>query len=115
MTVGVKSWPIASGVLTVVVFGLLSCAVGCQKKSAAFPLSMATVQQIHSGSMSFEERGAAVFVAVTDRFGDCHIHRLDYQGLSKVQAVAILKTKVAELEKAHTTPSAAPNGAESRR
>lgn len=76
---------------------------GCQKKSVVFPLSMATVRQIHDGQVAFEERGDEIFAVVTDRFGDCHIHRLDYQGLSKAQAVAILQAKLAELEKVRAT------------
>ena len=75
--------------------------VGCTKKSSAFPLSVQAVQQMsptNSMRISFEERSGEIFVSVTDKFGDSHIHKLELGTLSKQQAVAILKQKQIELE-----------------
>ncbi len=89
----------ASCILLVVVSVAINGASGCKAKSSAFPLSLATLQQTHSGQIAFEERGGQIFVTVTDEFGDSHIHLLDYRGVSNVKALEILKAKQAELRK----------------
>ncbi len=48
--------------------------------------------------ISFEEKHGEIFVAVVDRRGDSHIHRLVYEGTPKQQALEILKKKQAEFE-----------------
>jgi hypothetical protein len=83
-----------------VVLAAFGGAAGCRRKPSAFPLSLATVGQIHSGRISVEERGGEIFVTVTDRFGDAHIHLLDHQGHSRQDAVEILRRKQSELERA---------------
>jgi hypothetical protein len=83
-----------------VAFVALCIMTGCKQKPSAFPLSLATLEQIHSGQLSFEERDGEVFVSVTDRSGDCHIHRLDYGEHSRQEALDILRKKQTELEKA---------------
>ena len=70
------------------------------QKSSAFPLSLTTLEQIHSGQLSFEERDGEVFVSVTDPSGDRHIHRLDDGEHSRQEALEILRKKQTELEKA---------------
>jgi hypothetical protein len=52
----------------------------------------------NSEHISFEERGGEIFVSVGDRSGDAHIHKLIYEGISKQQALEILKQKQTELE-----------------
>jgi hypothetical protein len=74
---------------------------GCTKNVPAFPLSVQQVQQLsptNSTRISFEERGGEIFVSVTDKFDDSHIHKLQPGTLSKQQAVEILKQKQIELE-----------------
>ena len=92
-----------------VVLAALGGTAGCHEKSSAFPLSLATLATIHDGRISFEERRGEIFVHLTDRFGDSHIHLLDYRGVSKEQALEILKAKQVELEKASAEPSAGAN------
>jgi hypothetical protein len=75
-------------------------AVGCNAKSAGFPLSVQQVRQMsptNSETISFEERRGEILVSVTDKYGDSHIHRLEFGTLSKQQALDLLKQKQAEL------------------
>jgi hypothetical protein len=95
-----------SFVILIGVLAALGGAGGCREKSSAFPLSFATVEQIHSGGISFKERGGEIFVSVTDQSGDTHIHLLDYQGHSRQEALEILRRKQSELEKAAPSASA---------
>ena len=88
----------SSSMLILVLCVALSGVAGCKGKSSAFPLDLATLEKTHDGRISFEERGGEIFVRVTDRFGDCHIHRLEYQGVSRAKAREILRAKQAELE-----------------
>ena len=86
-----------SAVCSVLCFG----AVGCTGKSSAFPLSLETVRQLSStntAQISFVERGGDLFVSVTDRHGDSHIHKLDLGTNSKPQALELLNQKQAELK-----------------
>ena len=48
--------------------------------------------------ISFEERGGEIFVSVSDKPGDSHIHKLEFGTVSKQQALDILKQKQIELE-----------------
>ena len=52
----------------------------------------------NSTRISFEERGGEIFVTLTDKLGDNHIHKLELGTLSKQQALDILKQKQIELE-----------------
>lgn len=78
----------------------LSLAAGCKPKPSAFPLSLATLEAIHSGVLSFEEREDDIFVSISDPSGDRHIHRLDHTGHSRKEVLEILQRKRAELEQA---------------
>ena len=75
-------------------------ASGCQPQSSAFPLSLQTVHKLdpsNTTQMSFEEKGGEIFVSVTDKHGDGHIHQLSHEGVSKQQALEILQRKQNEL------------------
>jgi hypothetical protein len=48
--------------------------------------------------ISFEERHGDIFVTVVDKYKDGHIHKLNYAGVSKQEALAVLKQKQSELE-----------------
>ena len=87
--------------LLAVCLALCLGAVGCTGKSSAFPLSVQEVRQLsptNSTRISFEERSGEIFVSVTDKLGDSHIHKLEFGTLSKQQALDILKQKQIELE-----------------
>jgi hypothetical protein len=77
----------------------LAVAAGCNPEPSGFPLSIGTVQKIESGSLNYEEREGKIMVSVVDRFGDCHIHVLNHDGMTKAQALSILKTKQEDLKK----------------
>ena len=89
-------------IVLIVVAAILGGATGCREKPSAFPLSLATLEKIQDGQISFEVRGDEIFVHVIDRFGDAHIHRLDRQGVSKQKALEILKDKEIELARVNT-------------
>ena len=90
--------------LMVLAAGLALClgAAGCgQHQSLAFPLSLETVRQLsatNTAQISFQERGKEIFVTVVDKHGDGHIHKLSYEGISRQQALDLLKQKQTELE-----------------
>ena len=87
--------------LSVVCSALCLGSVGCTGKSSAFPLSLETVRQLSSTNtahISFAERDEDLFVSVTDRHGDSHIHQLDLGTNSKPHAVELLRQKQAELK-----------------
>jgi hypothetical protein len=77
---------------------LVSSETGCNSRPSGPRLGIGTVQQIRDGQISFEEKGGRILVSVTDRYGDCHIHVLDHTGISREQALEILKQKEAELK-----------------
>jgi hypothetical protein len=52
----------------------------------------------NTAQMSFQERDGGIFVTVVDKSGDGHIHKLSYEGISKQQALELLKQKQTELE-----------------
>jgi hypothetical protein len=52
----------------------------------------------NTAQISFEERGGEIFVTVVDKYGDGHIHKLSYEGISKQKALEMLKQKQTELE-----------------
>lgn len=89
-------------IMKVIVIACLSIAVavisGCKPEPTGFPLSIPTVQKIDSGSLVFEERQGKIMVSITDKFGDCHIHILNHDGMAKADAIAILKRKQQELK-----------------
>ncbi len=70
---------------------------GFPARSSAFPMSVTALEQIHDGQISFEEKHGEIFVHVTDRYQDGHIHRIDHPGMSKEQALERLKAKQVEL------------------
>ena len=78
------------------------CAAGCgRQQSSAFPLSVETVRQMsatNTAQISFQERGEEIFVTVVDKHGDGHIHKLSFEGISRQQALELLKQKQTELE-----------------
>jgi hypothetical protein len=92
---------------TVAAFVALCITTGCKHKPSAFPLSVASLGEIHSGQISYEEHDGEIFVSITDPSGDCHIHRLDYSGYSKQAALEVLTVTQAELEKADKHAAAA--------
>jgi hypothetical protein len=67
-----------------------------------------SLAQIHDGSISFEEKRGKIFVHMADPFGDGHIHLLNYEGVSKANALEILKAKQEELERARAEHSVKP-------
>ena len=74
---------------------------GCSGKSSAFPLSLQQVRQmspVNSTHISFEERGGEIFVSVTNKIGDSHIHKLELGAVSRQKSLDILKQKQIELE-----------------
>ncbi len=74
---------------------------GCREQTSAFLLNLQQVRQMsptNSMHISFEERSGKIFVSVVDKFGDSHIHNLDFGGVSKQQALEFLKQKQTELE-----------------
>ena len=88
-------------IMMIVCSGLCLSAIDCKREPAAFPLSLQTVRQLNPANttqISFEERGGEIFVSVTDKHGDRHIHRLNYEGVSKREALDLLKQKMSELE-----------------
>jgi len=90
--------------LMILAAGLALClgAAGCgPHQSSAFPLSVETVRQLsptNTAQISFQEHGGEILVTVVDKSGDSHIHRLNYEGISRQQALELLKQKQAELE-----------------
>lgn len=87
--------------LSIVGFGLWYVN-GRMGKSSAVPITLATIEQIDSGEISFEQRRSGeIFVHVIDRFGDGHIHVLNYEGVSTTKALEILTAKQREMEEAH--------------
>lgn len=80
------------------VSAILFFTSGCKPEPSGFPLSIATVQKIDSGSIEFEERQGKIVVFVTDEFGDSHIHILNHDGMSKADALAILAEKQEQLQ-----------------
>ncbi len=80
---------------------LVLCVWNWNRSSArpsAFPLSLTALEQIDSGQIWFEEKDGEIHVRVTDRFGDAHVHRLDYGDMPREKALEILKAKQAELQ-----------------
>ena len=82
----------------VLVSVMLAVISGCKQKPTGFPLNIPTVQKIDSGSIDFKEKQGTILVGVTDKFGDHHIHILNHDGMTKADALAILKTKQEELK-----------------
>lgn len=81
--------------------GLFLGEIGCKPRASAFPLTIQSVREldpINQTRISFEEKGGQILVSITDKDGDAHLHRLNYEGVSKEQALEVLKQKKAELE-----------------
>jgi hypothetical protein len=71
---------------------------GCgNPEPAGFPLTLATLQKIDSGSILFEEKEGKIVVYITDRLGDSHIHILAHDGISKDTALDMVRRKQLEL------------------
>jgi hypothetical protein len=104
MRIQMKYW----GVVAVFILGVALAGIGgCHFSkrrdiTSAIPIDLAAVERMNSGWISFEcSKQGQVFVTVTDRFRDSHMHVLRYEagGLSNV--VAVLAAKKRELENAH--------------
>jgi hypothetical protein len=80
---------------------------GCNLEPSGFPLSIATVQKMDSGSIEFEEQHGKIVVRVVDKFCDCHIHVLNHDGMTKERAVTILRVKQQELKDKKPEPTSA--------
>jgi hypothetical protein len=87
----------AASILTVACV-LVFAQTGCKSKPSGFRVGVETVQQIRDGQISFEEKNEDIFVSITDRYGDCHLHVLDHKGIPREKALAILKQKQMELK-----------------
>ena len=86
-------------IIIVALSAMVAAMAACKRGPSGFPLNMATVQQIDSGSLTFEERGGKITVSVVDRFGDAHLHVLNHEGISRKDALDVLKAKQKELER----------------
>lgn len=53
-----------------------------------------------NGHIYYEERRSQVYVTVVDSFGDGHMFYLEHDGMSKAQALDLLKAKQQELNNA---------------
>lgn len=84
--------------ILVAALAVLGGGAGCREKSSARPLSLGALEKTRDGRISFEEKGDEIFVHLTDRLGDSHLHRLDFGGVPKAKALELLKAKQAELE-----------------
>jgi hypothetical protein len=82
----------------IVVIAIAAALHGCRPKGGGFPLSVETLQKIDSGSIEFEAKHGRIFVRTVDKFHDCHVHVLNYDGMSKSEALALLKKKQQELK-----------------
>ena len=82
----------------IAVIAIAAALHGCRPKGGGFPLSVATLQTIDSGSIEFEAKHGRIFVRTVDKYHDCHIHVLNYDGMSKAEALALLKKKQLELK-----------------
>jgi hypothetical protein len=73
---------------------------GCAP-SSAFPVTVQAIRQINATNttrISFEEKGGYLFVTLSDKHGDGHIHIVNCEGSSKQQVLELLKQKQALLE-----------------
>jgi len=80
---------------------LLLGGSGCAP-SSAFPLSVQDIRQIdptNTTRISFEERNGALFVTLSDKHGDGHIHIVNCGESSKQEVLGLLKQKQGLLEK----------------
>ena len=108
-------------ILVLLSLSVFSVAIGIwysnrlSQKSTAFSLSLATLEQIHDGQItSFEERGSNIFVHLVDRFGDGHIHLLNHEDVTEQKALARLKAKQQELERARAEQVIGGSGGQRR-
>lgn len=93
--------PYLFGILAICL-GLSLGGGGCSKQASVLPLSLEAVSQMSAADtmkISFEEKKDGLFVSVTDKHGDSHIHKLDIGLTTKQRALEILVQKQAELEK----------------
>lgn len=65
-------------------------------------LELKSIEQMQTGSISFEEQKGEIFVTVVDRYGDAHMFLLKHEGVPKNEALQILNNKKLELEKRKT-------------
>lgn len=89
--------PLASLLAAILCLG----SVGCTKQPRTHPdLSLPTLAQLSAANttrISFEEKNGDILVTMTDRHGDSHLHRLDLGGVSKSEALSLLRQKQSEL------------------
>ncbi len=74
---------------------------GCAREPLAPTLTLGTVGQLSSkntASLAYQDDAGSVFVTVVDKHGDARVHRLDFTGATKGQALELLMRKQAELE-----------------
>jgi hypothetical protein len=89
----------AKPVATFVVL-FLACTA-CERETSAFPLTVETLRTLNpenTAGISYEVDDDVVFVTVTDKYLDAHIHRLFLGNLTRTQAIELLKQKQLELE-----------------
>ena len=70
----------------------------CKLDAGGFPLDVTTLREINSGSIEFEKKHGRIFVRVIDKYRDCHIHVFNHEGMTKAEALALLKEKQKELK-----------------
>ena len=88
-------------ILVPVCMALLLYEAGCDQQPSAFPLALESVRRMDSSNTAqiiHEEKGGEIFLRVTDKHGDVHVHTLVYEGANKQQALEIIRRKQAELE-----------------
>jgi hypothetical protein len=88
-----KDMPIVVIFVTLIWIGL-----GCQPKQVDRHLELVNLQQLDSGSFTFEEKKGTIWVTVIDKFNDAHIHNLNYAGYTREQVTDILKKKQKDLQ-----------------
>ena len=62
------------------------------------PLNLETFDKIQDGKIDYEVKNGHIFVSVTDKYGDAHVHLLSHEGVSQEEALKILSTKKTMLE-----------------
>lgn len=88
-------------VVLFVVCVVVSSEAACNSRPSGIPsLGIEAVQEFRDGKILFEEKSQYILVTRIDKSGDGHIRVLDHAGMSRTQAMEILKQKQAELERA---------------
>ena len=69
-------------------------AEGCAPKASGFPLDVQTIAGLTSDNtaqISYVESSAGILVTIIDKSGDSHVHQLTLAGMSRQQALEILR------------------------